>query len=64
MTETVGGWNWSGPLELSGRLAELVDMGFVRIDEDGRARRSSALLRALTSDMPGVARTGTPPCLG
>ncbi|GGU52683.1 AAA family ATPase [Lentzea flava] len=82
LTETVGGWNWSGPLELSGRLAELVDltlgrlaepqrralellaygeplepelmpvpqdlvdMGFVRIGDDGRARVAHPLYSA------------------
>ncbi|NKE63986.1 LuxR family transcriptional regulator, partial [Lentzea sp. PSKA42] len=82
LTETQGGWNWSGPLELSGRLAELVDltlgrlaepqrralellaygeplepelmpipqdlveMGFVRIGDDGRARVAHPLYSA------------------
>ncbi|WP_158102914.1 LuxR family transcriptional regulator [Lentzea kentuckyensis] len=82
LTETEGGWNWSGPLELSGRLAELVDltlgrlaepqrralellaygeplepelmpvpadlvdMGFVRIGDDGRARVAHPLYSA------------------
>ncbi|SDK45465.1 ATP-, maltotriose-and DNA-dependent transcriptional regulator MalT [Lentzea albidocapillata subsp. violacea] len=81
-TETEGGWNWSGPLELSGRLAELVDltlgrlgdpqrralellaygepleaglmsvpqdlvdMGFVRVGDDGRARVAHPLYSA------------------
>lgn len=82
LTETEGGWSWSGPLELSGRLAELVDltlgrlaepqrralellaygeplepelmpvpqdlvdMGFVRIGDDGRARVAHPLYSA------------------
>lgn len=82
LTETEGGWNWSGPLELSGRLAELVDltlgrlaepqrralellaygeplepelmpvpadlvdMGFVRVGDDGRARVAHPLYSA------------------
>lgn len=82
LSETQGGWNWSGPLELSGRLAELVDltlgrlaeprrralellaygeplepeltpvpqdlvdMGFVRIGDDGRARVAHPLYSA------------------
>ncbi|RDI17378.1 LuxR family transcriptional regulator [Lentzea flaviverrucosa] len=82
LTETVGGWHWSGPLELSGRLAELVDlalgrladpqrralellaygepleaglmsvpqdlvdMGFVRVGDDGRARVAHPLYSA------------------
>ncbi|GGN21462.1 LuxR family transcriptional regulator [Lentzea pudingi] len=36
LTETVGGWNWSGPLELPGRLAELVDMTLERLAEPQR----------------------------
>ena len=82
LTEREGGWNWSGPLELSGRLAELVDMtlgrladpqrralellaygeplepelmpppqdlvdmGFVRVGDDGRARVAHPLYSA------------------
>ncbi len=82
LTESQGGWNWSGPLELSGRLAELVDltlsrlaepqrralellaygeplepelmavpqdlvdMGFVRVGDDGRARVAHPLYSA------------------
>ncbi|MFJ8965822.1 AAA family ATPase [Lentzea sp. NPDC102401] len=82
LTETVRGWHWSGPLELSGRLAELVDltlgrlaepqrralellaygeplesrllpvpqdlvdMGFVRVGDDGRARVAHPLYSA------------------
>ena len=82
LAETAGGWSWSGPLELSGRLAELVDltlgrlaepqrralellaygeplepelmpvpqdlvdMGFVRIGDDGRARVAHPLYSA------------------
>jgi DNA-binding CsgD family transcriptional regulator len=82
LTETAGGWSWSGPLELSGRLAELVDltlgrlaepqrralellaygeplepelmpvpadlvdMGFVRVGDDGRARVAHPLYSA------------------
>ncbi|MEU0879833.1 AAA family ATPase [Lentzea sp. NPDC005914] len=82
LTETQGGWSWSGPLELSGRLAELVDltlgrlaepqrralellaygeplepelmpipqdlvdMGFVRVGDDGRARVAHPLYSA------------------
>jgi DNA-binding CsgD family transcriptional regulator len=82
LTETQGGWSWHGPLELDGRLAELVDltlgrlaepqrralellaygeplepelmpvpqdlvdMGFVRIGDDGRARVAHPLYSA------------------
>ncbi|WP_285647396.1 helix-turn-helix transcriptional regulator [Lentzea sp. NBRC 102530] len=36
VTETGGGWSWNGPLELSGRLAELVDLTLGRLAEPQR----------------------------
>lgn len=42
LAETAGGWHWSGPLELSGRLAELVDLTLGRLA--GPQRRALELL--------------------
>ncbi|ANZ34919.1 hypothetical protein BBK82_01330 [Lentzea guizhouensis] len=42
LTEREGGWSWSGPLELSGRLAEIVDLALGRLTDP--QRRSLELL--------------------
>ncbi len=36
LTDRDGGWHWSGPLKLSGRLAEIVDLSLGRLTESQR----------------------------